>query len=342
MTKHAAPLKYPRLIHHRRYCRNGRPVHNRFMARIGEANNHIVAYRRKIVAYGGPGEDNLQAGQSGTVPTWSYYFRSGHGSDIKLHFRFLCKHSGSGTDPYVAFTVTDVATTTAVATDQYHLQSTEPTPGLVTYSISADTLYTIDVSLVDYAEIIGLTVYETHPVEVDDTVTGVMDPRYSIGAQILDAEQAAAHDAMYALYQANSGGVACWTRTGDSTTAPTFATATYVNVIDGSSTIVTGATPGLSVQLTKRGHFEDTTVPCVVAVLAQRTVGGTISNGVRIADSGGTLATLTGWVGVLSWKTATLNLTDQDIQKIDILARGGSSETLRVDAVCIYQWEAAV
>jgi hypothetical protein len=115
----------------------------------------------------------------------------------------------------------------------------------------------------------------------------------------------------------------------------TNATTTPTNVVDNTSTAISAATPGYTLDMSYRDRLSETTgVPCAMKVYASRTA----SNGtVTLKDSAGaTIATVT-VTGAIGWYSTTFNMP-ATADKYDIHYTAGAAGTITLHAVSIYEY----
>ena len=194
MSNWNATKRLPRLVQPPRYARNGQLVTSAFYSKIAESINHISAYRRKLVGSYSQKLSSPVAAASGTNTTWRSYFRTGHGVE-KLAVRLLMGSNASATAPAVTIALINPTTGATIDSFTRYVGDTDiaHVPGEWVdasgyLAVSDDTAYGIDWNVTDYARLYSGTAYEIGTAPVSDATTGSVDPRYSVGGPILDAQ----------------------------------------------------------------------------------------------------------------------------------------------------------
>lgn len=164
-----------------------------------------------------------------------------------------------------------------------------------------------------------------------DTANGYV-PRTA--GRILDTVRGAARLAAYNLYRRGGAVVASWSGNRSN------ATTTDTNIIDGSSTTVTGATPGLTLDMHYKARLRDasTGVNCKLYVYGSLSAG--TGGSVKVKNSAGTaLATLTGFTTTPAWQSTTLVLP-ATLAKYDLTCTGTiTPATITITDVAIFEYE---
>jgi len=205
---------------------------------------------------------------------------------------------------------------------------------VVHLAASDDTAYALQLYISDYARVISMTAYEVGVVPVDDTVAGAVDPRYSMGSPIWDA---AAYDLLAnqtALLTSNRRHLLSWSPY-DGVHTFTASTGTLTNILDGTSTSVSAATPGFRIRNLYCNTRSRTTVPVVFAAYAVATVN---DGQVRLTDGTNTID-ITITAGAAGWFVAIGSLPAAASTKYDIHVAAGASGTCRCDGASLLEYE---
>ena len=117
----------------------------------------------------------------------------------------------------------------------------------------------------------------------------------------------------------------------------TRVSATALNVVDNTSTTISAATPGWTIDLRNRNRLSATTVPCVFAAYAKMSSG---TGNVKLIDSSSVVvAQVNVNSSTAQWWTTTVNLPATNA-KYDILINGNGAGTLSAYAACLFRYEA--
>ena len=331
-----------RLVQPPRAARNGMIVSANYYNAIARAQNHVMAYRRKWL--GGLCQRNnaLATTVSGAVTQWRQYFRTGHGvKEIYVRLLLAPADNASASTPAVTvglYTPAMVAVSSftrnigivdATITDVP--DNYIDTSGSLT--VSDDTAYCLTYVTTDYGRLISATAWELADIPVDDTVDGAVDPRYSLHDPILDDKPLAMATGQNELLKSNRRHLISWSSYG--TSAIVNNTNTWENILDGTSTTVTAATPGWYVNTPYDNTLSRTGVPMVFAVWASATLNG---GEVKITD--GTNSLTTGTVTAAGWYVVAGTLPAAASTKYDVHARGDAGGgAITVSAVALLEYE---
>jgi hypothetical protein len=333
-----------RLVQPPRAARNGMLVSSNYYASIARAQNHIVAYRRKWL--GGMCQRNnaFATVDEGQVTKWRMYFRTGHGvKEIYVRLLLAPSDNAGSSAPAAIVSLYNPVTLLAISSFTRNIGIVDSSITDVpdnyidtsgTLTVSDDTAYGLDFVTDDGARFVSATVWEIADIPVDDTVDGAVDPRYSAHDPILDYKPLAMAQGQTELLMSNRHHLISWSSYGDS--AITNDTDTYTNIIDGSSTAVSVATPGWYVQNQYCNTLSRTGVPCVFAVYAE---GATNGGYAQLTDGTNTLTTAA--ITTAGWYTATGTIPAAAATKYDVHAKtlGGGSDDITVHAVALLEYE---
>lgn len=332
-----------RLVQPPRYARNGQLVTAAFYSKIARMQNHVVGYRRRWLGGLTQRNQGFKATESGSVAQWRMYFRAGHGAE-SIYVRLLLApaDNAAAAAPSVTVQLYNPVTLLAGLSFSRNIGVIDASAADVpddfidsngTLAVTDDTAYGLDFNTVDYARIVAATVWEIATRPVDDTVDGAVDPRYSLADPILDYKARAMAQGQTELLSSNRHHLISWSSYG--TSAITNATSTYKNILDGTSTTVTAATPGWYVQNQYCNTLSRTGVPCVFAVWASATLNGGL---VQLTDGTNTLTT--GNVTTAGWYTVAGTIPAAAATKYDVHAKGDAGGgAITVSAFALLEYE---
>lgn len=335
-----ANLVYMPKIHFKRWARNGMVPDAKFAAGLVRHLNHTIAYRRKTVWTFGDWDTTAPSGTP-----HRFRFHSGVAA-TKLLFRLgLTAATEFPTDPYVTISVTVAGG--ATTTEEVHIglgNFGTLTPDRVFWcnpgiAISENTTYEVSLAMSDGARVVSGCAFERASNITSSNSSFVEEPPNAF-YPIYDQLRQNLLESYSSVWKRNGSHLMTWSM--NATTAPTFTSTTWTNVIDGS-TSVSGATPGYYLDdgsgrdLTQHCRVKDgTTIDVVFAAYANCTGGST--GEVRLQNSSGTNVSLTGITSTAQWHTTTTTIASVElIGKTDLQARvaaGGS--TLNLHSVCLY------
>lgn len=233
--------RYPRLIQHLRYARNGFVPEAPFQGRLNHVQNHVMAFRRKTLmtasAIGG-----TPRGAAGTTVAYQFRCHVGHGA---THLAFVVGMGLSdvpGSDPIVRIKAT-IAGGAATSLDLHggNFNGTPvDAPSEIAWrdgkiAVTANTTYEVAISVVDYARIVGVCAYELAS-DVANAATNyyaVQAP--GVGFPVWDSIRQTELVGMSSLWRRNGSHLMTWPGLGG-TASPTFATTSWTNAIDLSPT----------------------------------------------------------------------------------------------------------
>lgn len=330
----------PSPIHPHHYADNGLVPTVRFYQQIADGAN-VVALARGKCAWRSPGRVRtiLAAGGAGQRNRWR-----GH-----IHTPPLCAQlgvymitarsatSGGLTDPYTKFSCSG-----GVLGFEHHYGNTLATPSDVPsewghmfryVDCAADTDYEIAFSDVDNGRLVSACVWTVG--DVVDVANGYLERNIAVGQPIFDADSSAAMQLTTAQF--NRAGATCWSWSADTdASARTRTSTTDINLIDNSSTAVSGSTPGVELDLRYMNSSSATTV--AFRLLANAKVAGGAGGHVYLKDSAGTvLATITVTSTTAGWTSTTVNLP-ASVAKYDLHFDGDGANLITVYAVSLYQY----
>lgn len=342
-----APLPYPRLIHSRRFARNGFVTEAAFAKQLVDGQNHIMAYRRKTFLTAN--ETAPAAGSAGTVTRYRAYGHTGHGA---THVGFIVgiglDTTSTGASPSVKVSAT-TATTGTVTQDVYAgLFNGTPTdsPSEITYhdgrlAVTANETVQIVVSTSDYARIFSILVYEIASDIVDSAVNYYQEVTPAAQYPIWDSTRQVHNVGMSQIWRHNGGHIMTWPGSGTGTSPTYTGGTTWTNVID-SATSVTANTAGfylgnVGLDLSGMQRYGDTSLNVVFA--AHLSCTGSATADVRLEDSSGTICSMTGKGTASAWYTATTTISLSTLDKADLQFRtSNAANTVTLNAVSLYAY----
>lgn len=340
--------RYPRLIHHKREARNSHIPQATFKGRLLHAQNHVMAYRRKMFFTWGD-FDNRMSGDSGTDARFRWRCHTGYGKDVHIVVEGLIGlHDtviGVPVDPSVELIVTP-AGGAALPTETAHYGQSDGSPTdaptewgrfKLRVPVSANTTYEAVVNTVDWGRILSICAYEEASPIIDTTVDFYVDEATtSVGFPVLDQQR---QDHLEGLSK-------CWRKNGAHLyTYPSPATGvltpgtTWQNLIDDTTAVSSASCKSLVRGVDSMTRVSDAlAIDVVLAVYAQATGGNT--GEVRFEDSAGTLCSITGITTTLQWHTTTTTISAWDERgAVDVQFRNSNgAHSLNVHAVSLYAY----
>ncbi len=336
-----SPLILP-MIQPAAYARNGMVVPTVAVQAAARGANQVMRWRTKELLSTDGLVESLHTALGGTVVRYRGFAHTGpHCTQLRYFVTVArCATTDTG-DPYV----TVAATTTgggALDSSDIHIGQLGGSPSDVpdewheytgTLDVTADTYILLTVSTTDHARVVHVLVQE-QPTKADALASNLADG-YQNGSPILDADRAAMQSALYEKWRRGAAHVMSW----HATTARTTTSATATNVIDNTSTTVTTATPGLTLDMrykARLGLASTTGVTCCIAAYGSIAAG---ANGqLLMKDSGGTtLAT----VGLFSTTPAWISLPvvlPATLAKYDFQFKTAAS-TFTLNDISIFEYE---
>lgn len=333
----------PAPIHVARYARNGLLPHAVFETELGNSLAFAARIRVKsLLSWFVPFAD-IPSDSGSTRTRWR---AAAHTSPMCRRLRAVVylaqQDSADATEAGCAVYATnaDASTTYGSGTYQFGTSSTGTTNadvpsefsiGEIVISAPADTDIFLRVDDTGKGRLISCTIYEEGlPIW---TGNGYPQSQVAVTSPILDDRRAAMLQLATNLWKRGAAHLWNWSR--DLQSSPLTVVATTLNVIDGTSSTVSAATPGATIDLRYCRTRSVSTVPCVFAAWASMSAG---SGEILLKDSGGnTLATLTINSSTAAWYTTTVDLPAA-LAKYDVLASNAAAGTLSVGAFSLYQY----
>lgn len=289
-----------------KFIRNGKYPDSLMQTDVAELANHIALYRMKqIVSFSG-----YLASPLAEAPRarWATRYRA------SPYATAVCAYAWMGTAELVASGVAGYATVEfsgggTATLDGHHAATENVNPdgcatvfslaksGSFIWAPTPGTLYDVVVSDVQ-SVIMGLTLYEINLEEDPPWKEG-----YAQGTPLLDTDRQELIAGARLAWKRQAAPLYSWT-CNDHTTPRTMSSTTAKNLIDNSSTAVSGATPGVTLDLRVRSTIARTTVPCTMHVYASAVDEGSVI----LKDSGGATVCTVTFDGALAWESTTFNL----------------------------------
>ncbi len=312
------PLAPPPTINEMRWAKNGRIPQAVFQNKLARAINFISKRRRKCFFVSHGDLTSLAHSSAGTLPRFAFRCHAGFlARRFKITYMMGRADIAGGADPHMLFTAVPVGGGTTI-TKEIHFGALDPAVAapadlfyefgvgdVFTDDLVADTTYECQISDVDYARTIAVCVYED--AMVNDTANGFIGTSTVVTSPILDEDRQAICE--LAVNAWDYQGAHILNYVGEATVLPGPATPTNIN--DGSSTTVSAATPGYTVDLRYKASLGQAGVNVVFAAEGYSSSG---SDGeVWLVDSGGSavlkilsIGTTPGWYTVNGTIPATL------------------------------------
>lgn len=343
-----AELHYPRIIQPHRWATNGRPPDVRFLRALIRSQNHAMAYRRKTFLRWGD-LDSPPDGLSGDVTRFRWRCHTGYGAThIGLVLGLGLDNKASGASPAVQLEITPVggAATTVTSTGGASTTGTDDYPSQILWrreklAVSPNTTYECRLITKDYGRIVSVCAYEIASPFVDPRKDYYVGEQPGVEAPVTDTLRERILVGLSSMWRRNGSHLYSWP--GDpSGTQPTFATSTWTNIIDGSTTS-SSSTPGFALgdadEVTLLSQPRRSKADALDVVLAAHGSVATGSGGeVRLLDNNGTAwMTLTGIGTTSQWYATTGTISLDGITKLDAQARATSS-TLTLNALSLYTY----
>ncbi len=335
-----------------RYARNGSYPHTVLQAQMANEANKLVVYRTKEVARFVQPIGSLAPAAGGSDTTlWRFAFHSGPYTST-LFVKFYSSQPDQDSPGQASATLTiETVTPATVGTATLNQGVYTPSPNNVPSNFRSTQLVLVDgsgvapippdtdlfgtLAVVNQSRILAISVSEgsINP----DTDDGFAQTKFALGTPIYDEDRGDVTGLLRDMWKSGSSHLWNYAVQSDAN-AVTNSTTTAKNVIDNSSTSVTTATPGATLDLTNCSTVRRASagVPVTFKVYAARTV----SNGsVTLRDSGGSAVLTVSITGAAGWYSVTGNLPATKA-KYDIWYVAGAAGTCTFYASSLYLYEA--
>jgi len=322
MTKHLVNPNLPPLQHAEQQVNATQPSGN-VLRRVAEGFNYVSCRQKKLILDRAQNLLAVTGGSSAAIVAWPAYFRTGENTTALEVCLGITKTSfGAVSPPRANCIVFDPSDLSTVASADIYFDGanagTSVTPDEISHQrllitgLSPNTEYGFRNELTQGMTLVYQTVAEATVRHADDTVTGVVSPaKYPVGGPIYDEHIADLIAANNALWRHNGAHYLSWSCDYEvSTAADGVPTHTTPQSVAGAYTDLDSFEFLLPLQYhTTRNR---TTVPCRLAVLAQRASGaGTLD--VSLYDGTNRVAvTGIGAGGISSWSVATVSMPASD------------------------------
>jgi hypothetical protein len=350
-TKAASPPLQPG-----RYARNNKPVDASFMNQMSDQLNQAMLFRTKE-AFSWTGDlgsaPGIQAtSAAGTRGRYRFAFRTSPYSHALLARVVLFPPSSNyGYDTYSTLKIfSDATESTLISTTEFHFgpgPSNASVGGWQYHRIldryieglSSDTEYFALVNDVDYGRIQSIAVADLQSANTRD---GYLPNTFTEQTELLAAYRENLVSAIPDLWKKGGSKVFNWT-TNLQSIPQTNATSTLKNVLDGTSTAVSAATPGYTLDFSKKRRLSQTTVPCRFWFCGSWASGGgaVVGGNVSIKDSSGAvIASITdGWNSTTpKWVSVNVNMPAV-LGKVDVQFSNGLGGTFSAYAYSMWEYE---
>ena len=339
--------KYPHVIQHKRFARNGLIPEAPFARRIAIAQNHAMAFRRKTFLCASALDGRFN-GTSGTTVLYRAYGHTGHGAThlgVVVGIGLDTVSSGSAPQVEIKATMGGGATDTLTLSAGNFTGTPTDSPSEIVWrdglvAVTANDTVEIRVAAMDYARILSILVYEIASDVIDSSVDYYVEGSPTIGDPVYRGLVERTTEGLSKMWRHNGGHLLTWPGPGASTMPP-YGTTTWTNVID-AATSVTANTAGFYLgdgDQTLEGWCRKKNPGDLEVVLAAYcSVTGSATGEVRLQNSGGTVASITGMGTGEAWYTTTATLSGLgSIDKCDLQARtSNGANTMTLHAVSMY------
>lgn len=329
-----------------RYFRNGKHPSAAAQNDISSACNAGALYRTKsyFEAMGLCLGTTASFG-AGDRARWRFSFRSGpycHAMGVILVM--MPQSTSTSSNSYARLDIaTNAAGTPAVISEEFvYGAAPDPNDGYgqwkqiikIVDGLSPSTDYYATWVDVDYGRVFAVSCFEL--ASLTENAGGYVSTNSTIVTPITDEFRENCVDMSNALYQESAGKVLVWS-VDDGTAPQTRTSATSINVIDQTSTAISAATPGFTLDMRNKARLSQTTgVPIVLRAYGKNTVapGGTVY--LKNA-AGATIMSVTGFGTTAGWVSATGVIPANDA-KVDLHFAGDGANTFSLYAVSCFQY----
>lgn len=327
------------------YAQNGKLVRTPVEEYMRLEADQLRAFRGRE-QFCSPGQCRLVASSVATTPRnrWRYFSHTGpYTTKVRVRMRIARMQNTSASTPHCRFTLADGSGSTIGTFEAFYGagattggDSTPDTWGFFEGEIPVSP--DIDVQgLFDdrnYGRLVHALVWEE--AAEPDTANGYLGYAPAFGSNIYDDERERLVTFVNAAWRRGGAQVLNFCHDLDATEAFSRSSATDINLIDETSTTISAATPGFTLDMTGKDLYQQgAVVPCVLAIYGSATAGSAAK--VKIKDSGGsTLATvfLTTSAG---WRTTTVNLPASSA-KYDLHFSSNGTATGTLHAVSVFEY----
>lgn len=340
-----------RILQGLQWCRNGRYPDSLFQSRLNEGLNHLGHWRLKQLAAFGQWTNAIPASDAGASRTrWRAHVHTSPFAQYLVCVMVLAPTTNTNATSPGGQVSIEIAPLTFENGD-YNYGASNGTPvdapdtfgngttivgtSGVPYEVSPDTDYAVTFTDRYRGRLVSATLFEW---SLAPTVqNGYVQTGFAQGTPIYDRDRYEATLLARELWKHQAGSLWQWASDTDSA-SPTRVSGTGINILDDTSTTVSAATPGVTLDFTNRTTVSraSTGVPCVFA--ARGSVAAGTTGFVELKDStGAVVATCSGFTTTEGWITTTCNLP-ASVAKYDVHFRSNGVTTLTVRAFSLYQY----
>jgi hypothetical protein len=337
------------IIQSQQKVRNGLVPDSQFHnAIIGQANN-VAAFRGKDIFSSSGNLGIATPGGAGERVRWRFAFHTGPFCKTVRAKVLMCPVSKfSNSNGYARLKIVDAGTLVTTGTDDFHYSPTIGASvaaanvpdnwgyGEVEVAVSPDTDYYGYVSDFDGGIALSCDVYETQL--LPDTTNGYVGPVH-VAAQsgIFDNQRQDLAVLGDKMWRRGASQVFNWSTDLDSEARTFVSVAADRNVVDNTSTTVSAATPGFTIDMTGKVTLANSVLNCVIACYGNRGAGTSGNQGVKVKNSAGTvLVNVIGAVAANGWFTSVVQLP-ATTAKYDLQGYSNSG-TFTLYAVSVYEY----
>lgn len=338
-----APFGMPLLMSRRRFAANGMIPQALFAQRAAGNLAHLKAHRRKVFGrWGAVTGDGMVTSDAGTQTIWRTLVQTGVGASHVAFLVGFLPAPGNASGQRLEIDLDDgggavtYAITPGDRTGTAAGSPNEATWRTLRAPVAEDTVYSIEVRKLNGCRPVSFLCYEQAPREADENL------EIGIGEPVTDAFRQTLLDGYAAAWKKNASHLISWLGTKDGT-SPTESGTAWVNVIDGNATITAntaGFYLGDGTTTLEQWCRVSSNKTLDVVLAAHGSCAGGSTGEVRLANSGGTLCSVTGIGSTSQWWTTTTTIAAIDtVSKADLqfrVAAGGS--TLTLNAVSLFAY----
>jgi hypothetical protein len=341
MTAIAVSKVHPRPVEWARFCRNGQIPQAALYVQTAKALNHGLRFRRKCVFNFASRAQAINVGSGSTTERWHFRCRVGWGAYSLVFVTVMAREENeefpAASDPYVEWAV-KLAGGATTTTDpiRYGLgpSTAGEGPSQLSYAVTevpvtAGSTYECKLTAYDNARPCSCVVYEV-ALQPDTGTSLYVKQAYSVRQPIHDADREQLLANLTDMLKKNAAQLWWWSK---DVSGLSRSSATHANVMD-STTSVSSASVGSTLNLEYRNTFGRTTIPVTFAVKASTAAGS--AGKVRLQTSSGTLVGITTIGTTNQWYTTTANISASSSLKFDLQFAGDGTNAVTIEAACLY------
>lgn len=340
-----------------KFCLNDYAPSAQFQNQLHEATNQAVLHRTRQLFWSCSNAFHMPSpAVSASVDRYRFAFRTTSYHNAVVAFVTMQPPHGSpgGNSPsYGRLRIySDISETTAVATLDFNYGASPVGLGgvargwshartimLTTLALSPDTNYYAKFTDEAYGRIQAATVIETQ--SMTRHLDGYLPTNLTQDSEVLSLYREKVATIQKNLWKNAGPMLLSWTR-ADGTSPRTTSSLTATNIIDASSTAVSAATPGFTLdERNKDRVMQSSGIPCVMKAYGQMTAATAGGGTVYIKNSAGaTVASIpNAWTTTASWQSVSFNLPATS-DKYDLhFATHDVANAFKLYAVSIWEYE---